>query len=265
MKCAPRLKFCPCSVNRETPTGQPDRGLSQTAARMLSRALSRPRGVAWRSAASWDNSRSGAKADSWPVRRSERNKELSLNRSAGLRPGSFRFTVPKRGFLRPWELPTNPRLVGSTPERNLSLSAARGRDIVLPSSSDSDETRRCPRRPAQRRAVAMPRSSETPTPRCVSETAQRAVPTRSAPGPFPLIPRETPTGQPDRGLSQTAARMLARALSRLRGVAWRSAASWDNSRSGAKADSWPVRRSQKNKELSLNLEPPPRRYALFVQ
>jgi len=147
MKCAPRLKFCPCSVNRETPTGQPDRGLSQTAAHMLARALSRPRGVAWRSAASWDNSRSGAKADSWPVRGSEKNQELSLNRSAGLRPGSFRFTVPKRGFLRLWELTTNPRLVGSTPELHLSLSTARGRDIVL----------RCPRRPAQRRAVAMPR------------------------------------------------------------------------------------------------------------
>jgi len=37
-----------------------------------------------------------------------------MNRSAGLRPGSFRFMVPWRGFLRPWELPMNPKLV----ERN---------------------------------------------------------------------------------------------------------------------------------------------------
>jgi len=57
-----------------------ERGLSQTAARMLARALNLPRGVAWRSAASWDNSRSGAKAGSWPVSRSKRNKELPMNR-----------------------------------------------------------------------------------------------------------------------------------------------------------------------------------------
>jgi hypothetical protein len=63
-----------------------ERGLSQTAARMLARALNLPRGVAWRSAASWDNSRSGAKAGSWPVSRSERNKQLPMSRlSSGRR------------------------------------------------------------------------------------------------------------------------------------------------------------------------------------
>jgi len=54
-------------MNRETPTVQSDRGLSQTAARMLAGALNLPTLVAWRSAASWDNSRSGAKAGSWLV------------------------------------------------------------------------------------------------------------------------------------------------------------------------------------------------------
>jgi hypothetical protein len=73
------------------------------------------------------------------------------------------------------------------PELNLSLSAARGRDIVL----------RCPRRPAQR---------------YVSETAQRAVPSRCAPGPSHKSPQETPTVQSERGLSQTAARLLAGVL-----------------------------------------------------
>jgi hypothetical protein len=38
--------------NRETPTVQSERGLSQTAARMLARALNLPRRMAWRSAAS---------------------------------------------------------------------------------------------------------------------------------------------------------------------------------------------------------------------
>jgi hypothetical protein len=67
-------------MNRETPTVQSERGLSQTAARMLARALNLLRRVAWRSAASWDNSRSGAKAGSWPVSRSKRNKGLPMNR-----------------------------------------------------------------------------------------------------------------------------------------------------------------------------------------
>jgi hypothetical protein len=49
-------------MNRETPTLLSERGLSQTAARILARALNLPSGVAWRSAASWDNSRSRAKA-----------------------------------------------------------------------------------------------------------------------------------------------------------------------------------------------------------
>jgi hypothetical protein len=114
------------SMNRETPTVQSERGLSQTAARMLARALNLLRRVAWRSAASWDNSRSGAKAGSWPVSRSERNKEL----------------------------PMNPKMVRSGPDLNLSLFAARGRDVALPSSSKFDGTRRCPRRPAQGRRSA---------------------------------------------------------------------------------------------------------------
>ena len=42
-------------------TVQSDRGLSQTATRMLAGALNLPRRAAWRSAASWDNSRSWAK------------------------------------------------------------------------------------------------------------------------------------------------------------------------------------------------------------
>jgi hypothetical protein len=110
------VRDCFLSMNRKTPTVQSERGLSQTAARMLARALNLPRRVAWRSAASWDNSRSGAKAGSWPVSRSDRNKEPSMNRSAGLRPGSFRFMVPMRGHLGPWELPLNPKSV----QRNTS-------------------------------------------------------------------------------------------------------------------------------------------------
>ena len=43
---------------------------------------------------------------------------------------------------------------------------------------------------------------------------------------------ETPAVRPERGWSQTAARMLARALNLLKCMVWQSAASWDNSRSG---------------------------------
>jgi hypothetical protein len=197
------------SMNRETPTVQSERGLSQTAARMLARALNLLRRVAWRSAASWDNSRSGAKAGSWPVSRSERNKEL----------------------------PMNPKMVRSGPDLNLSLFAARGRDVAL----------RCPRRPAQRRAVAT-----------LAKFRNACAALRFGDGPagrpyltsaLPMN-RETPTLQSERGLSQTAARILARALNLPRRVGWRSAASWDNSRSGVKAGSWPVSRSKWNKQLS---------------
>jgi hypothetical protein len=47
----PRPAFLP--MNREMPTVQSEHGLSQTAARMLARALNLHRGVGWRSAASW--------------------------------------------------------------------------------------------------------------------------------------------------------------------------------------------------------------------
>jgi hypothetical protein len=48
-------------------------------------------------------------------------------RSAGLRPGAFRFMVPMHGFLRPWELPMNPRLSAGLRrlERGLSQTVAR--------------------------------------------------------------------------------------------------------------------------------------------
>ena len=97
---------------------------------------------------------------------------LSMNRSAGLRPGSFRLMVPMRGFLRPWELSMN--------------------------------------RPFSRRCRL------------------------------------------ERGLSQTAAWKLARVLNLPSRVAWRSAASWDNSRSAAKAGSLPLSRSERNRGLPMN-------------
>ena len=150
---------------------------------------------------------------SWPVSRSNWNRGLSMN----------------------------PKLVGSTPELNLSLSAARGRDIVL----------RCPRRPAQGRRNAAKFRNAYAALRFGDGPAVRPYQVLT----LPPMNRETPTVQSERGLSQTAARILARALNLPRDAAGWSAASWDNSRSCAQAGSSPVSRSEKNNELSRKSPP----------